>query len=69
VVAFKKMIEKRMSDAESQSLFSADSSDWNDFIEKLERSCNSVKRAGNFTDLYNWEKIIKQVVLFLKDHE
>jgi polysaccharide biosynthesis protein PslH len=69
VVAFKKMIEKRMSDAESQSLFSADSSDWNDFIEKLERSCNSAKRAGNFTDLYNWEKIIKQVVLFLKDHE
>jgi polysaccharide biosynthesis protein PslH len=68
IVAFKKMIEKRMLDAADQSLFSADSFDWNDFTEKIEKGCSSVKPAINFTGLYSWEKIAKQVVLFLKDH-
>jgi polysaccharide biosynthesis protein PslH len=70
VVAFNTMIEKNMQDTYEQSLFSVNNLDWNDFLNQIEKSCaGGLKPSARLDEEYSWEKIIKQVVLFLKDHE
>jgi glycosyltransferase involved in cell wall biosynthesis len=65
VVAF-----KNMQNTYGQFLFSANCLDWNDFLKQIENShAEGLKPSVHLDEEYNWEKIIKQVVLFLKDHE